>query len=110
VRLFEQGNLAAARDRSRRAAELAPQNAEYRNNYGWVLFRLGEVEAAERELRRVIELNPRREIAYANLGEVRAARGDTAEAIAMYERFLELNRDPRRQRVAEQKLRELRSP
>ncbi|MGI9181804.1 MAG: protein kinase domain-containing protein [Longimicrobiaceae bacterium] len=110
VRLFEQGNLAAARDRSRRAAELAPQNAEYRNNYGWVLFRLGEVEAAERELRRVIELNPRREIAHANLGEVRAARGDTAEAIAMYERFLELNRDPRRQRVAEQKLRELRSP
>src|SRR5918999_4282516 len=48
VRLFAQENLAAAREQFQRATELAPRNAEYHNNYGWVLFRLGEVEAAER--------------------------------------------------------------
>jgi eukaryotic-like serine/threonine-protein kinase len=110
LRLLQQGNIAAANERLRRAVELAPASAEYRNNYGWGLYREGRLGDAEREIRRVIELDPRREIAYANLGEVRAAQGDTVQAIALYERFLELNRDPLRRRVAEEKLRALRSP
>jgi eukaryotic-like serine/threonine-protein kinase len=108
VRLFAQENLAAAREQFQRATELAPRNAEYHNNYGWVLFRLGEVEAAERELEETLRLNPRRNIAHANLGEVHFAQGNTAAAIAAYERFLKLNTDPRRERIAEEKLRRIR--
>jgi tetratricopeptide (TPR) repeat protein len=72
------------------------------------LFRLGEVEAAERELEETLRLNPRRNIAHANLGEVHFAQGNTAAAIAAYERFLELNTDPRRERIADAKLRRMR--
>jgi eukaryotic-like serine/threonine-protein kinase len=108
VRLFAQENLAAAREQFQRATELAPRNAEYHNNYGWVLFQLGEVEAAERELEETLRLNPRRNIAHANLGEVHFAQGNTAAAIAAYERFLELNTDPRRERIADAKLRRMR--
>jgi hypothetical protein len=43
------------------------------------------------------------------LGEVHFARGDIAAAIATYERFLELNTDPRRERIADAKLRRKRT-
>jgi predicted TPR repeat methyltransferase len=36
-------------------------------------------------------------------------RGDIAAAIATYERFLELNTDPRRERIADAKLRRMRA-
>jgi Flp pilus assembly protein TadD len=85
-----------------------PQNAGYRNNLGWALFEAGELNAARRELEQTIQLNPGRDIAYANLGEVKWKQGDRAGAIAAYERFLELNADPRRERIAREKLRRMR--
>ncbi|MDQ3309538.1 MAG: tetratricopeptide repeat protein, partial [Gemmatimonadota bacterium] len=106
--LFERGNNAAAVERFRRAVQMAPANAYYRNNLGWALFQAGQVEAAARELEEVVRINPRRDIAHANLGEVRHAQGDIPGAIAAYERFLELNTDPRRERIAREKLRRLR--
>ncbi len=108
VRFFHLGQLAEARERFHRATELDPGNAEYRNNYGWALYQLGDLEAARRELERAVELDPERAVAYASLADVRTAQGDTAAAIALYERFLQLNEDPRHQRTAEGKLRELR--
>ncbi|CAN5770686.1 hypothetical protein BH23GEM5_BH23GEM5_28850 [soil metagenome] len=106
--LFERGNNAAAVERFRRAVQMAPANAYYRNNLGWALFQANQVEAAARELEEVVRINPRRDIAHANLGEVRHAQGDIPGAIAAYERFLELNTDPRRERIAREKLRRLR--
>jgi tRNA A-37 threonylcarbamoyl transferase component Bud32 len=106
--LFARNDLPAAVARFRAAVRAAPGNAYYRNNLGWALFRAGEVEEAGRELEETVRLDPRRDIAYANLGEVRAAQGDTAAAIALYERFLELNTSPRREQVAQGKLRRLR--
>ncbi len=106
--LFERGNNAAAVERFRRAVQMAPANAYYRNNLGWALFQAGQVEAAARELEEVVRINPRRDIAHANLGEVRHAQGDIPGAIAAYERFLELNTEPRRERIAREKLRRLR--
>lgn len=43
------------------------------------------------------------------LGEVHFARGDIAAVIATYEWFLELNTDPRRKRIADAKLRRMRT-
>jgi cytochrome c-type biogenesis protein CcmH/NrfG len=43
------------------------------------------------------------------LGEVHFARGDIAAAIAAYERFLELSTNPRRERIADAKLRRMRT-
>ncbi|SOD04045.1 Serine/threonine protein kinase, partial [bacterium JGI 053] len=79
--LFEQGDLARAAERFRRAVRAAPGNAYYHNNLGWALFQLGQVDEAGRELREAVRLDPRRDIAYANIGEVERARGNVQGAI-----------------------------
>jgi len=106
--LFERGDMDGAISRFRAAVRAAPTNAYYRNNLGWALFQSGKVEEAGRELNESARLDPRRDIVYANIGEVERARGNTAAAIAAYERFLELNTNPRRERIAREKLRTLR--
>lgn len=106
--LFARGDQRAAAARFRRAVEASPNSAHFRNNYGWALLQSGDVAGAERELTETIRLDPRRAIAYANLGEVRLAQGDRTAAAAAYERFLELNDDPRRERIAREKLRRIR--
>jgi eukaryotic-like serine/threonine-protein kinase len=106
--LFERGEMDAAIGRFRAAVRAAPGNAYYHNNLGWALFQSGRVDEAGRELNEAVRLDPQRDIAYANIGEVERARGNTAAAIAAYERFLQLNTDPRRERIAREKLRTLR--
>lgn len=106
--MFDQGRFADAVVRFRRAANAVPDNAHYRNNLGWGLFKIGEIRAARRELEATLRLDAGRDIAYANLGEVRLAQGDTAEAIRLYERFMQMSRDPVRLRVARDRLRQLR--
>ncbi|MBW3654682.1 MAG: tetratricopeptide repeat protein, partial [Gemmatimonadetes bacterium] len=106
--LFERGDVADAVQRFRAAVQRDPRNSQFRNNLGWALFEAGQLDEARRELEQVIRLNPRRDIAYANLGEVKWKQGDRAGAVAAYERFLELNSDPRRERIAREKLRRMR--
>lgn len=107
LRLFQSRSFDEAVERFELAVRLEPGNVLFRNNLAWALFRAGRVDDAARELDEVLRRDPRRDIAYANLGEVRLARGDTAGAISAYRRFLELNADPRRDRVARQKLAEI---
>jgi serine/threonine-protein kinase len=102
---FERGDCPAAVAGFRRAVAAAPGNALYRNQLGWALFQSGDLAGAERELQETLRLDPNRAIAHANLGEVRRVRGDTGRAIQSYRRFLQLNTDPRRERIAQEKLR-----
>jgi serine/threonine protein kinase len=102
---FERGNFPAAVAGFQRAVAAAPGNALYRNQLGWALFQSGDLAGAERELQETLRLDPNRAIAHANLGEVRRVRGDTDRAIQSYRRFLQLNTDPRRERIAREKLR-----
>ena len=104
---FARGNFSAAVERFRQAVRAAPGNAYYHNNLGWALFQAGDLDGAGRELDEAVRLDPRRDIAYANIGEVRWARGDREGAIAAYRRFLELNTNPRRERIATEKLRRM---
>lgn len=105
---FERGEVNDAVRRLRAAVQREPGNVLFRNNLGWALFEAGQLDEARRELEQVIRMNPRRDIAHANLGEVKWKQGDRAGAIAAYERFLELNSDPRRERIAREKLRRMR--
>jgi serine/threonine protein kinase len=105
---FERGDVNDAVRQLRAAVRRDPGNVLFRNNLGWALFEAGQLDEARRELEQVIRMNPRRDIAYANLGEVKWKQGDRAGAIAAYERFLELNSDPRRERIAREKLRRMR--
>jgi TolA-binding protein len=74
------------------------------NNHAWSLHLAGKYAEAESELREVIRMSPARAIAYANLGETLWKQGENEEAAAMYRKFLELNKDPRRARIAQNKI------
>jgi Flp pilus assembly protein TadD len=105
--LFERGDVPGAAEAFREAVRMDPGNAGYRNNLAWALFQAGDTEGAAGQIDQVLRLDPNRAIAYANLGEIRRARGDRAGAIAAYRRFLQLNTDPRRERIAQEKLQAL---
>ncbi|MBA2243773.1 MAG: protein kinase [Gemmatimonadetes bacterium] len=106
-RLFRAGDYGGALEQFRAAVEISPGNAEYRNNYGFTLFRLGMVEEAADQLSRAIRSDPNRAVAYANLADARAALGDTIAAIAALEQFLNLSDDARQRAIASRRLREL---
>ncbi len=107
LRMLEEGKYNEAAGEFARAVRARPRDAEFRNNYGWALYLAGRRSEAERELLAVVTQSPDRAIAYANLGEARLQRQDTMAAITAYRKFLSLNRDPRRDRIARDRLSEI---
>ena len=69
----------------RRAVELEPENAAYRDSLGWVLYRLGQFEAAVSEQKKAVELSEKKErqsdgVMYDHLGDIHAALKQMEEA------------------------------
>ena len=98
------GTAAETRPTDPPEAQQEPANALALNNHAWSLHLAGKYAEAEAELREVVRMAPQRAIAYANLGETLWKQGENEEAAAMYRKFLELNRDPRRARIAQNKI------
>lgn len=109
MRLFQEGDFAAAREQFARALELAPEATEYRYNYALALLRLGDDAAAAQQLERVLRQQPTHAGAHFYLGELRLARGDTTGAIAAWETVLQHSTDPRERAITERRLREVRA-
>ncbi len=78
---------------ARRAAELAPDDAESQYLAGCDHQRLGDTARAEACYRRALELNPRYFRAHNNLGLLLADRGDLSGAVAHFRRATELRSD-----------------
>jgi tetratricopeptide (TPR) repeat protein len=88
----------------RRAVELEPDNAAYRDSLGWVLYRLGRFEAAAAEQQKAVELFEKQDkesdgVMYDHLGDIHAAlkRMDQArtawrKAAAAFERSNEMDK------------------
>jgi len=81
----------AAHDEMRRAAELAPEDAEIRNDLGAALVRLGKIPEAIHEFHEALRLNPNNAAAHANLGSVLLASGKAQESIPEFEAALRLD-------------------
>jgi len=87
------GRLELALDMMRRAAELAPTDAEAHSNLGALLRELGQLEQAQASCRRALELKPDFAEAHNNLGNTLKELGDLVDAQASYQRALELKPD-----------------
>ena len=74
----------------RRAAELEPNNATYRQNIGISLLELGRFDEAAEELRGAVAANPSLSDAWAALGSIEMQRGNTREAIDALQRSVAL--------------------
>jgi len=76
----------------RRAAELAPKDADIRNDLGLALARLGRIPEAIDEFHETVRLNPNNAApAHANLGWALLASGKPRESIPEFEAALQLN-------------------
>lgn len=101
LRLFGRREYGAALGYFREATGRAPEHPEYRNNYGYTLYRLKRADEAVRVLEEVVARYPERQVAYANLADAYLLRGDTARAVAALEHLLLLDPPPGRRSSAE---------
>jgi Flp pilus assembly protein TadD len=90
--LAMQNQNEAALDEMRRAEELAPKDAEIRNDLGTALLRLGRIPEAIDEFHEALRLNPNNAApAHTNLGWALLASGKPRESIPEFEAALNLN-------------------
>src|SRR4029077_60420 len=88
----KQNRNEAALDEMRRASELAPEDAEIRNNLGLALARLGRIPEAINEFHEAVRLEPNNAAAaHANLGWALLESGKPRESIPEFEAALQLN-------------------
>lgn len=89
--LYEQGNVAGAREHYRLAVQLAPANPLAQFNLGTVLDDLGEFESAAIHLREAVRLKPGYADAHYNLACVCEKLKAFAEARSHWRCYLELD-------------------
>lgn len=78
-------HLALAESMIRRAVSQSPDNAAYRDSFGWVLFRRGSLEEALEELKRAVKIDAD-PVILDHLGEAYAALGRADEAVETWQR------------------------
>ena len=81
-------------DEMRRAVELAPKDADIRNDLGLALARLGRIPEAIDQFHEAVRLDPNNAAAaHANLGWALLESGKPGESIPEFEAALHLNLD-----------------
>lgn len=85
--LYQQTDDARARPTARKAWELAPDNADVADTYGWILFTEGEVERSRDVLMTARELAPTNPWIGYHAAEALAATGRSERAIGILDRL-----------------------
>lgn len=88
VPLLQRNQNQEAADKLTKAAQLAPQVAEIRNNLGLALAKLGRNNEALTELEQAKALNPGLAATWMTLGGLYQSQGRVIEAINTYSEFL----------------------
>lgn len=89
--LFENGNLAGARDHYEEALRLRPVYPEARTNLGNLLARLGDLETAAGHYREVIAVDPDNFGAHYNLAIALARQDKLGESLAHFSEALRID-------------------
>ncbi|MBB4636620.1 serine/threonine-protein kinase [Longimicrobium terrae] len=101
LREFRRMNYKAAAEHFRRAAEGAPDNAEFQNNHAYAVYRAGDADEGIRLLKDVVSRYPHREVAYSNLAEAQLAKPDSTGAVNTLLSLLAIQPSSARRREAE---------
>ncbi|HEX6370052.1 MAG TPA: protein kinase [Longimicrobium sp.] len=109
LRFLNAGDPAMALDFFRRASEIDPRNAEYRDQMAVALIRQGRHAEAAQLLESTIRIDRRYDLLYSHLAEARLAQGDTVSAIRALEDFVEITQSAADRDRAMRMLQSLRS-
>ena len=91
--LYKQGRVDDAMAHSERAATIAPEYAEARNNLGMGLSKRGQLDAAIEQYRAALTFKPGYDEAHNNWGVATVQQGDLPGAIEHYKLALATNSD-----------------
>ena len=82
---------------SRRAIELAPNQAAYLDTYGWVLFKTGDTEKAHKYIKKSLQIDDGNVEVLKHMGDVLIKMKKYTEAVEYYHKALSL--DPENQEL-----------
>ncbi|HWK88395.1 MAG TPA: protein kinase [Longimicrobium sp.] len=108
-RLLLEGRPQDALSLAAGAVQLAPDNADYRDQLGYTLLRLGRYAEAAAQLEQGNRLDRRHDLIYSHLAEARLAMGDTLNAVKALEGFIEITQNARERETALRRLEALRT-
>ncbi|MCH6545244.1 MAG: tetratricopeptide repeat protein [Deltaproteobacteria bacterium] len=89
--LVDRGELDAAIERYRQAAEIDPSGTDIINNLGSIFLQQGKLEEAIEQYQRAVKINPTDDYAHYNLGKILAKRGEYERAAEHLRRVVEIN-------------------
>jgi hypothetical protein len=84
IDLIRENKLVEAEALLLQAVRLAPEDAEYLNNLGYLYYLLGQLDQAQEWLYSTLAVAPTRSAAWANLGQVYAHRQTVDKAVACF--------------------------
>jgi len=84
-------NLDLALQYSKRAIDIAPNNAAYLDTYGWILFKMGNHDEALNYIRHSIELENTNAVVLEHLGDVLMRIEQNEDALKYYRKALEFD-------------------
>lgn len=83
-------NLVRAEEMSRKTIELVPNNANFLDTYGWILYEMGRFADAEKYLKQSLDLNDQSATVLEHYADTLLELGRAADAAAYYERALKI--------------------
>lgn len=94
----------------RRAVELDPRRAEYKDHLAFELIRLGRPAEAVTLLQEAIRMDRKYDLSYSHLSDARLVMGDTAGAVVALRQFLRVSTNEDDRVIALQRLDQLTAP
>ena len=80
---------------SRRAIELAPDQAAYLDTYGWILFKMGNTKEAYKYIKKSLEIDNENTEVLKHMGDILVKMKKYTEAIEFYHKALSLDPENR---------------
>ncbi|NHZ85076.1 MAG: tetratricopeptide repeat protein [Planctomycetia bacterium] len=98
--LIERGDkIELSKEYSRRAIEIAPDQAAYLDTYGWILFSLGDTKEAYKYIEKSLEIDDENVEVLEHMGDILVDMKKKTQAKEFYQKALSL--DPENQQLIE---------
>lgn len=92
--LVERGEkIELAKKYSRRAIELAPEQAAYLDTYGWILFKMGDTKKAYKYIKKSLEIDNENAEVLEHMGDILVKLKKKTEAQEYYQKALSFDPD-----------------
>jgi len=83
-------NLVKAEEMSRKSIDLVPNNSNFLDTYGWILYEMGKYDDAEKYLKQSLDINDKSATVLEHYADTLLKLGRAADAAVYYEKALKI--------------------